>query len=168
MASLIDHTVGRSRTVLVTLLFILIAGSIAYRDIPRESQPDINIPIIYVTISHDGISPEDSERLIIRPLEQELRIIEGIKEMRSTGYEGGANVLLEFEAGFDADTALEDVREKVDLAKSSLPASSEDPEVHEVNFSLFPVLVVILAGDVPERVLYHLARELQDLSLIHI
>ena len=162
MASLIDHTVGRSRTVLVTLLFILIAGSIAYRDIPRESQPDINIPIIYVTVSHDGISPEDSERLIIRPLEQELRIIEGIKEMRSTGYEGGANVLLEFEAGFDADTALEDVREKVDLAKSSLPASSEDPEVHEVNFSLFPVLVVILAGDVPERVLYHLARELQD------
>ena len=75
MASLIDHTVGRSRTVLVTLLFILIAGSIAYRDIPRESQPDINIPIIYVTVSHDGISPEDSERLIIRPLEQELRII---------------------------------------------------------------------------------------------
>ena len=162
MASLIDHTVGRSRTVLVTLLFILIAGSIAYRDIPRESQPDINIPIIYVTVSHDGISPEDSERLIIRPLEQELRIIEGIKEMRSTGYEGGANVLLEFEAGFAADTALEDVREKVDLAKSSLPAASEDPEVHEVNFSLFPVLVVILAGDVPERVLYHLARELQD------
>ena len=106
MASLIDHTVGRSRTVLVTLLFILIAGSIAYRDIPRESQPDINIPIIYVTVSHDGISPEDSERLIIRPLEQELRIIEGIKEMRSTGYEGGANVLLEFEAGFDADTCL--------------------------------------------------------------
>ena len=162
MASLIDHTVGRSRTVLVTLLFILIAGSIAYRDIPRESQPDINIPIIYVTVSHAGISPEDSERLIIRPLEQELRIIEGIKEMRSTGYEGGANVLLEFEAGLDADTALEDVREKVDLAMSSLPAASEDPEVHEVNFSLFPVLVVILAGDVPERVLYHLARELQD------
>ncbi|MBP09078.1 MAG: MFS transporter [Acidiferrobacteraceae bacterium] len=162
MASLIDHTIGRSRTVLATLLFILIAGSIAYRDIPRESQPDINIPIIYVTVTHDGISPEDSERLIIRPLEQELRVIEGIKEMRSTGYEGGGNVLLEFEAGFDADTALQDVREKVDLAKGSLPAASEDPEIHEVNFSLFPVLVVILAGDVPERVLYHLARELQD------
>jgi multidrug efflux pump len=159
---LIDHTIGRSRTVLATLLFILIAGSIAYRDIPRESQPDINIPIIYVTVTHDGISPEDSERLIIRPLEQELRVIEGIKEMRSTGYEGGGNVLLEFEAGFDADTALQDVREKVDLAKGSLPAASEDPEIHEVNFSLFPVLVVILAGDVPERVLYHLARELQD------
>ncbi|HJP45249.1 MAG: efflux RND transporter permease subunit [Arenicellales bacterium] len=162
MLSLIDRSVGHSRTVLATLVFILIAGSLAYRDIPRESQPDINIPIIYVTVTHDGISPEDSERLIIRPLEQELRVIEGIKEMRSTGYEGGGNVLLEFEAGFDADTALQDVRDKVDAAKGNFPAATEDPEVHEVNFSLFPVLVVILAGNVPERALYHLARELKD------
>ena len=162
MTALIDHAVGRSRTVLATLVFILIAGSFAYRDIPKESQPDISIPIIYVTVSHDGISPEDAERLIIRPLEQELRGIEGIKEMRSTGYEGGANVLLEFEAGFEADTALQDVREKVDVAKSSLPAASEDPEVHEVNFSLFPVLVVILSGDVPDRTLYRLVRKLKD------
>ena len=162
MTSLIDHAVGRSRTVLAILVFILIAGSFAYRDIPKESQPDISIPIIYVTVSHDGISPEDAERLIIRPLEQEMRGIEGIKEMRSTGYEGGANVLLEFEAGFDADTALQDVREQVDVAKGSLPATSEDPEVHEVNFSLFPVLVVILSGEVPDRTLYRLARKLKD------
>ena len=162
MTALIDHAVGRSRTVLATLVFILIAGSFAYRDIPKESQPDISIPIIYVTVSHDGISPEDAERLIIRPLEQEMRGIEGIKEMRSTGYEGGANVLLEFEAGFDADTALQDVRQQVDVAKSSLPTASEDPEVHEVNFSLFPVLVVILSGEVPDRTLYRLARKLKD------
>ena len=162
MTSLIDHAVGRSRTVLAILVFILIAGSFTYRDIPKESQPDISIPIIYVTVSHDGISPEDAERLIIRPLEQEMRGIEGIKEMRSSGYEGGANVLLEFEAGFDADTALQDVREQVDVAKSSLPAASEDPEVHEVNFSLFPVLVVILSGEVPDRTLYRLARKLKD------
>ena len=162
MTSLIDHAVGRSRTVLAILVFILIAGAFAYRDIPKESQPDISIPSIYVTVSHDGISPEDAERLIIRPLEQEMRGIEGIKEMRSTGYEGGANVLLEFEAGFDADTALQDVREQVDVAKNSLPAASEDPEVHEVNFSLFPVLVVILSGEVPDRTLYRLARKLKD------
>ena len=162
MTTLIDHAVGRSRTVLAMLVFILIAGSFAYRDIPKESQPDISIPIIYVTVSHDGISPEDAERLIIRPLEQEMRGIEGIKEMRSTGYEGGANVLLEFEAGFDADSALQDVREQVDVAKGSLPTASEDPEVHEVNFSLFPVLVVILSGDVPDRTLYRLARNLKD------
>ncbi|MEK9786196.1 MAG: efflux RND transporter permease subunit, partial [Gammaproteobacteria bacterium] len=100
--SLIRTSFNYSRTVLLAMLFILISGSIAYNDIPKESEPDIDIPIIYVTIRHDGISPEDAERLLIRPIEQELKTIEGIKEMRSTGYEGGANVLLEFDAGFDS------------------------------------------------------------------
>ncbi len=160
--SFIGTAFSYSRTVLSVLVFILIAGSFAYRDIPKESEPDIDIPIIYVTVSHDGISPEDAERLLIRPLEQELKTIEGVKEMRSSGYEGGANVLLEFDAGFDADTALQDVREGVDLAKTQLPTASDDPEVHEVNFSLFPVVVVILSGDVPDRALYDLARDLKD------
>ena len=160
--SIIGAAFGYSRTVLAVLLFILIAGSIAYQDIPKESEPDIDIPIIYVTMSHEGISPEDAERLLIRPMEQELKSIEGIKEMRSTGYEGGANVLLEFDAGFDSDTALRDVREGVDLAKGNLPMATDDPEVHEVNFSLFPVVVVILSGVAPDRALYRLARELKD------
>ena len=86
--SIIGAAFGYSRTVLAVLLFILIAGSIAYQDIPKESEPDIDIPIIYVTMNHEGISPEDAERLLIRPMEQELKSIEGIKEMRSTGYEG--------------------------------------------------------------------------------
>ena len=160
--SFVGTAFNYSRTVLSVLVFILIAGSFAYRDIPKESEPDIDIPIIYVTVNHDGISPEDAERLLIRPLEQELKTIEGVKEMRSSGYEGGANVLLEFDAGFDADTALQDVREAVDLAKTQLPTASDDPEVHEVNFSLFPVVVVILSGDVPDRALYDLARDLKD------
>ena len=160
--SIISAAFGYSRTVLAVLLFILIAGSIAYQDIPKESEPDIDIPIIYVTMSHEGISPEDAERLLIRPMEQELKSIEGIKEMRSTGYEGGANVLLEFDAGFNSDAALRDVREGVDLAKGNLPMATDDPEVHEVNFSLFPVVVVILSGVAPDRALYRLARELKD------
>lgn len=162
MKNAIDAALGHSRTVLLTLALILITGTVAYNNIPKESDPDINIPIIYVVASHDGISPEDSERLILRPLEQELRTIEGVKEMRSTGYEGGGNVTLEFEAGFDADKALDDVREKVDLAKSDLPDETEDPTVHEVNLSLFPVVLVTLAGEVPERTLVKLARDLQD------
>lgn len=162
MKNAIDAALGHSRTVLLTLVLILIAGTIAYNNIPKESDPDINIPIIYVVATHDGISPEDAERLILRPLEQELRAIEGVKEMRSNGYEGGGNVTLEFEAGFDADKALDDVREKVDLAKSDLPDETDDPTVHEVNLSLFPVIVVTLAGEVPERSLVKLARDLQD------
>lgn len=162
MLGLIDQAFAHARTVLSALVMILITGTISYVNIPKEAEPDINIPIVYVKMVHEGISPEDAERLLIRPMEQELRTIEGVKEMRSTGFEGGANVTLEFDAGFDADKAMSDVREKVDLAKPELPEDTDEPTVHEVNFSLFPVIVVTLSGEVPERALMHLARELQD------
>ena len=161
-ARIIEAAITHSRTMITTLFLILVSGSVAFVEIPKEANPDINIPIVYVNAKLDGISPEDSERLIIRPIEQELRVIEGVEEMRSTGFEGGANVILEFDAGFDADKAMDDVREKLDLAKPELPDETEEPTVHEVNFSLFPVLVVILSGDLPERQLIGLAKKLQD------
>ena len=160
--SIIDAALNRSRTVIATLVLLLIAGFIAYRDIPKESDPDINIPIIYVALSHEGISPEDAERLLARPMESELRSIEGIKELRADAFEGGANVILEFEAGFDADSALADVREKVDLVKPDLPEDSDEPTVHEVNLSLFPILVVTLSGGLAERAVLKIARDLKD------
>ncbi|HEX6102478.1 MAG TPA: efflux RND transporter permease subunit, partial [Alphaproteobacteria bacterium] len=162
MTGFIDAALSRSRLVVAALIFILLAGWIAWRDIPKESEPDVRIPIIFVRMTHEGISPEDAERLLVRPMEQELRSIEGIKEMRSTAYEGAAVVVLEFDAGFDSEKALTDVREKVDQASPELPQDSDEPTVHEVNISLFPVLAVTLSGDVPERTLLQLARNLRD------
>ena len=160
--SLIDAGLNRSRTVLATLVLLLIAGAFSFVAIPKEAEPDVNIPIIYVSMHHEGISPEDSERLLVRPMEAEMRSIEGIKELRATSYLGGGNVVLEFEAGFNPDTAIDDVREKVDLVRPDLPDDTDEPTVNEVNLSLFPVLVVTLSGDVPERTLMRLARDLQD------
>lgn len=162
MNALIAAALGRARTVLAALVFLLIAGWVAYQEIPKEAAPDVDIPIIYVSLRFEGISPEDSERLLLRPMEQELRTIEGLKELRSTAFQGGGNLIMEFDAGFDAQKALDDVREKVDRAKPDLPAGTEEPTVQEVNFSLFPVLVVILSGDVPERTLLRMARTLKD------
>lgn len=160
--SFVDAAIARARTTISVLIFILITGAYVYSTIPKESSPDIPIPLIYVSVTLQGVSPEDSERLILRPLEQELRSIEGIKEMRSTAYQGGGNVVLEFDAGFDSDTALTDVREAVDIAKPDLPETAEEPVVTEVNFSQFPVLVITLAGPVSEASLLNVARDLQD------
>ncbi len=162
MKAIIDAALSHSRTVLASLVLLLVAGAYAYNAVPKEAEPDVNIPIIYVSLHHEGISPEDSERLLVKPMEQELQALEGIKELRSFAYEGGANVVMEFEAGFDPDVAMDDVREKVDLAKPELPGETDEPTVHEVNLSLFPVLVVSLSGNVPERTLLRLARTLQD------
>ncbi len=160
---IIDSAMSRSRTVVLSLLVVLIGGIYAYLTIPKEAEPDIEIPIIYVSISHDGISPEDAERLLVRPMEQELRSIEGIKEMTANAYEGGANVQLEFDAGVDTDKALQDVREKVDMAKAKLPGETEEPTVNEVKMSRFdPMLVLNLAGNVPERTLTTIAKDLKE------
>lgn len=162
MKTVIDAALSRSRTVLSALFLILVCGTVAYIEIPKEAEPDINIPLIFVNVTHRGISPEDSERLLVRPLEQELKSVEGMKEMSSTAFEGGASVVLEFEAGFDSDQALLDVREQVDIAKPDLPSDSDEPIVSELNFSQFPVIVLTLSGDVPERTLIKMARDLQD------
>ncbi|NBC47760.1 MAG: AcrB/AcrD/AcrF family protein, partial [Gammaproteobacteria bacterium] len=146
MSRLIDLAFSRSRTVLLTLIFVLAAGVSAYQAIPKEAEPDVKVPIIYVSMTHDGISPEDAERLLVRPMEKELQSIEGVKEMTSTAREGQASVQLEFAAGFDSKQALADVRERVDIARSELPATTDEPSVHEINIALFPVLTVALSG----------------------
>lgn len=159
---LIDAAFDRHRTIIMLMLFLLVSGIMAYINIPKESEPDVPIPIIYVSMSHDGISPDDAERLLVRPMEKELQSISGLKQMSSTAGEGFASVLLEFDAGFDGDTAIADVRESVDKAKSQLPAATDEPSVNEVNIALFPVLNISLSGTLPERTLVRIARELKD------
>ncbi|WED22279.1 efflux RND transporter permease subunit [Vibrio sp. JC009] len=163
MFTTIDAALSRSRTVMTLLVMILIAGVITYITIPKESSPDITIPVIYVSVGHQGISPGDAERLLVRPIEQELRSIEGVKEMTSTAAEGHASVMLEFNVGMDLDKAMADVRDAVDQAKPKLPADSDEPTVNEVTLASFqPVLSVVLYGSVPERTIVQVARELGD------
>ncbi|MEK6214082.1 MAG: efflux RND transporter permease subunit, partial [Vibrio fluvialis] len=163
MFTLIDAALSRARTMLTLLVFILAAGVLTYFTIPKESSPDITIPIIYVSVTHQGISPDDAERLIVRPLEQELRSIEGIKEMTANAAEGYASIVLEFNVGVDLNKAMADVRDAVDLAKPKLPADSDEPVVNEVTLaSEQPVLSVVLYGTVPERGIVQIARALRD------
>jgi multidrug efflux pump len=161
MQTPVDYAISHARLTLATLAFFLIAGFIAYVTIPKEAEPDVRIPIVYVELQQRGISPEDSERLLLRPVETKMKSIANVKEMRATAFEGGGFVLLEFEAGFDSKSALADVRAKVDEAKSDLPRDAEEPLVQEVNLSAFPVLVIGLSGDVPERTMMRVARQLR-------
>ncbi|CAK1875378.1 efflux RND transporter permease subunit [Vibrio crassostreae] len=163
MYSIIDAALSRARTMLSLLSLILVAGVITYITIPKESSPDITIPIIYVSVGHQGISPTDAERLLVRPIEQELRSIEGVKEMTATAAEGHASVVLEFNVGVDLTKAMADVRDAVDLAKPKLPEDSDEPTVNEVTLaSEQPVLSVVLFGTVPERTIVQIAREVGD------
>lgn len=162
MNSFIDAALARTRTVMTLMVLMVLAGVSAYISIPKEADPDIQIPVFYVSIVHQGISPEDAERLLIKPMETELRSLEGLDELTAIASTGHAGIILEFDVSFDKDSALADVREKVDLAQAELPSDTEEPIIREFNTSLFPVLIVTLSGDVPERTLFQHARALQD------
>jgi len=150
------------RTTISILIFILISGSLVFNNIPKESNPDVSLPYIYVSMNLTGIAPEDSEKLLIKPIEEEVKNIEGKKELKSTSYQNGGNVLLEFESGFDSDQALLDTREKVDRVKSDLPSDADEPVVSEVNLSLFPILVVSVSGEVSDFLLKKVSNDLKD------
>ncbi|TLU64285.1 efflux RND transporter permease subunit [Thalassotalea litorea] len=163
MLALIDAALFRTRSVLMIFILLLIAGGVTYYSIPKESNPDITIPVIYVSMIHDGISPEDAERMLVRPMENELKSIEGVEEMRANASEGHASVTLEFVAGLDPKEALADVRDKVTLAKAKLPDETEEPEVREVTMAnQQPAVIVFLSGPVSERGLITIARDMQD------
>src|SRR5256886_14004815 len=151
MSRFIDYAIGHARLTIATLLFLLSAGLVAYVTIPKEAEPDVRIPIIYVQLSQRGISPEDSERLLLRPVETQLKSVGNVKEMRSTAFEGGGFVLLEFEAGVESQGALADVRAKVDQAKNDLPRDVDEPQGLEGKLSLLPVLGGGLSGGRPPR-----------------
>lgn len=162
MNNIIDAALHRSRTILMLFGLIMIVGVVTMITIPKESNPDIQVPIVYVSVTHEGISPEDADRLIYKPLETELKSLDGLKEMISTASQGHLSIMLEFYGDVDIDQALIDVRERVDTAKNELPKDSDEPLVKEVNVALFPVMIVTLSGDVDESVLYASANKLQE------
>ncbi|MBB6412584.1 efflux RND transporter permease subunit [Mesorhizobium sangaii] len=154
--------INNARLTISVLVFLLLAGWVAYQSTPKEAEPDVPIPMMYVSLIYQGISPEDSERLLLRPMESKLKSLKGLKEMRSAAFQGGGYVLVEFQPQTNLATALQDTRSKVQDGKADLPQAAEEPVVTEVNISEFPVLVVTLSGELPERVLTAAARELRD------
>jgi multidrug efflux pump len=149
MKYLIALAARRTKIVFSAFTVLIISGITAYINVPRETLPELAITVLYTSVILEGVSPEDSERLLVRPLEEELRNLEGVKEMRATAYQGGANVILQFDANIKEQQALQDVRAAVDRAKPKLPLEALEPRIRQVDFTRRPVLSVALSGDIP-------------------
>ncbi|MBL4871762.1 MAG: efflux RND transporter permease subunit [Robiginitomaculum sp.] len=162
MNPLVQAALARSRTTLLILFVALATGLAAYISIPKDGDPDVQIPFIMVNVVHIGTSPEDAERLLGRPLEHQLLGLEGLVNMQVFAVESMVAVILEFSPSVDMDEALVDVREKVDTARVEFPDDTEEPRISEFNTATGAVLRLAVAGTVPERTLTRLARELKD------
>ncbi len=161
MNGIVDWATHRARMIVAFVILSLGAGIYAYSSLPKEGEPDIEIPALFVSVPFPGISAEDSEKLLVRPLETELRGLDGLKEISSTAAEGYAGVVMEFEFGWDKTAILADVRDRVTRAEASFPDGADQFSINEINFSEFPILVVSLSGAVPERSLLRVAKDIQ-------
>ncbi|PJI92213.1 multidrug efflux pump [Yoonia maricola] len=162
MTGLVDWAASRARMVLAFIALSLLAGGMAYVGLPKEGEPDIEIPAIFVSVPFPGISAEDSETLLVKPMESELSDLDGLKTMSATAAEGYAGVALEFEFGWDKTKILADIRSAMNNAEAQFPSGADQYSINEINFSEFPIVIVNLTGQVPERTLLRVAKDLQD------
>ena len=157
-----DFALSRRTATVFFLVAVVVAGGVAYLTLPRESAPDITVPLIIVSTVYPGASPADMETLVTRHLERELQGVEGLKRLTSTSQESVSVVTVEFVSGTDIDAALQKVRDRVDRAKVDFPRDAEEPSLQEINFSDFPIVQVNLSGGVGPAVLKQLAENLKD------
>ncbi len=162
MGKLIEFCVTSKRLILTILTLLLITGASAYVNIKKEENPDVTFPFFVVSMTHDGISPEDAERLLIKPMEVHLRNIEGVKEITGVGREGGAYVLTEFYPDVSQDKARTLVREAMDMGKSRLPEDTLEPVLREEGTSDNPVVTIILYSNLPERTMAAIVRRARE------
>ncbi|WP_028585038.1 efflux RND transporter permease subunit [Desulfogranum mediterraneum] len=158
-----DTAVKKSITVVVLAILVLVFGSYCYKVLPRESDPDITIPNVFVSTSYRGVSSTDIETAVTIEIEKKLKGLDGLKKLQSVSAEGSSNINVEFITGTDIDKALQDVKDKVDEALGDLPTDLEDdPSVFEVNFSEMPIVVFSLSGTCGLPCLKKIADDLED------
>ncbi|MBV7393737.1 efflux RND transporter permease subunit [Mameliella sediminis] len=162
MTGIIDWAAERARMIIAFIVLSLVAGAYSYLSLPKEGEPDIEIPALFVSVPFPGISAADAEKLLVKPMETELSDLDGLKKMNATAAEGYAGLALEFEFGWDKTKIIADVRDGMNNAEAEFPEGAEKYSINEINFSEFPILIVNLSGPVPERTLNKIAKDLQD------
>lgn len=162
MINFLERILRMPRVVLTVMVLLLGAGLAAYLTLPKESFPAIDIPYFYVSVTQTGVSPRDAEQLLVKPIEDRIKDIDGLENYTSTATTGHASVFLEFNVNADKDTALNDIRAKLEGVSADLPDDAKEPVVTEISFTDTPVIYVAVYGNAPERELVQRAKDLQD------
>ena len=162
MNAIISFFMDRALTTLCLFFFLVVGGAFAYVNIPKEAEPDLQLPLIQVGLVLDGVSPVDAERLLVRPAEEQLKDLDGVTSISATASEGRATLILEYGPGTDLDNAVQDVRDKIDRARAEMPSDIEEPQIAEIDLSWFPVVLVAMTGEAQERVMSKYARAYRD------
>jgi len=161
---IVSDTAVKNRVSVMVLAFIILGiGLYSYSVLPRESDPDITIPYVFVRTEYRGVSASDIETSITIKIEKKLKGLDKVKNVSSVSSQGLSQINIEFLPGTDIEEVLTRVKDKVDEAKNDLPTDLEnDPSVFEVNISEMPIVIYSLAGECGPRVLKKIADDLKD------
>ena len=159
----LEFVISHARATIAIMLLIVVTGAGSRLSMPVELSPNVVLPVVMTMVRYDGISPEDGNRLLVRPIEKELKTIDGIEEIQATASEGYVVVTTEFEVSDNIKQAVADVREAVNRAKADFPDGAEEPIVDELSPSPEPSIVITFSGSaVSERELYRVAKFFQS------
>lgn len=151
--------IERSRATLSIMLLIIVAGAGSRISMPIDLNPNVTLPVVMIMVRHDGISPEDGTRLLVRPIEKELKTLDGLKEITATARESVVVVTAEFEVADNIKQIVAEVREAVNRAKAEFPQDTKEPVVNELSPTPEPTIVITFSGNnVSERELFSAAK----------
>ncbi len=154
----------RKREFSVLLMVALIGiGTYSLFAIPKESSPEVIVPIGIVSTVYPGASALDIEELVTNKLEQEIADIDDLDTLTSTSRDGVSVITAEFDANADIDKSIQNLKDAVDTAKGELPRDANDPVVSEVNFANQPILIISVSSDLSPVAFTELGDTLTDL-----
>ena len=163
MKGLINFFLERYRSTFTILAFIIASGAASLSQIPASAYADINIPYVFVSTFYDGVSPEDSERLIAKPLESKLKTVDELVKIESYSRESMSYIILEFPDSYPVDKSVQNVKDAVDEVMPELPQEADQPQVIQFTLDEFPVMNVnIVSKSATDRELLNIAKKLQD------
>lgn len=162
MYSLWNFFLTRTAFTKLFIVALIAAGSYALIAMPKESTPEIKVPIGIVTTVLPGATAADVERLITDELEPSVRNVTNIDKVTSQSRAGVSVITVEFIASADIETSIQDLRNAVESAKRDLPSDAESPTVTKVDFANQPVLIVTIGSDLHPAALTKLGEDLKD------
>ena len=155
--------INNRTSIYILTVIITLAGLSTYNSLPKENFPDIVVPQIFVSTIYPGTSPADMENLVVKPLEKQMKGLNGVKKVSSTSQQDFSNIIVEFNTNVDVAVAKQRVKDAVDKARNDLPTDlPNDPNVQDINFSDIPIMFVNIAGDYPLDRLKGYADDLKD------
>lgn len=161
MIGIVSWAANHARMVMAIMVMVLVAGAAAYVGLPKEGEPDIEVPAVIITVPFPGISAVDGESMLVKPMESELGDLDGLKTLSAFSADGFAAAVLEFEFGWDKTATMANIRDAMGRAEGQFPEGAQNYSISEINFSQFPIIIVAVAGEVSERTLLRATRDLQ-------